>query len=136
MGPNIRRSAVHFPRTQQSNFSKTNALPKRHEHYAVIGTSDNLDSPDCNDKHLFANVALLANVVSGQEQHRLQLDHEGLQKAWIASMEQLHPAYCLRKYIGKLFNKIESFHFVYTPNLRIYYPCCDSLYLSIICNKI
>ena len=49
-----------------------------------------LDLPNGDDEHFLANVPLPADVVVGQEDHRLQLQDQGLQQARIAAVKELH----------------------------------------------
>ena len=57
--------------------------------YATISLH-HLDLPNGDDEHFLADVALPADVVVRQEDHRLQLQDQGLQQARIAAMKELH----------------------------------------------
>ena len=86
-------SPVHASSAQEGDLPKTDPGSKSHKDDAVIGsthhlvqrqnwtyesTNGHLDSSWGHDEHLHPDVALLADVVPGQEDDRLQLAHDRL----------------------------------------------------------
>ena len=77
---NTSSSPVHPPGTQQRDLPEADALAQGDEDDAVPRAAHHLDGTRGDDEHLHPDVSLLADVVAGQEDDRLQLAHNRLVK--------------------------------------------------------
>ena len=64
VGADTGGAPVHAAGAEQGDLSEADAGSEGDENYTVIWSTYNLSSSTCDDKHFFANIAFLADIIT------------------------------------------------------------------------